>query len=499
MPATAMTNSATAYDLNRVVMLELRTGRLLLGTRPYLNTPTWLRAGSYASEPVFAELRAHDGAMADLRRNMRHISQTLHSMMDNRDLNNVAVLETVMREVEARKIVAVFAPTVTESAQDVSMLTLSQLMKSNKLQETRQGVVDNLKQILPRVPAQAQVAGGDRAKREMEQFFAPEHLETTAGVFELWAASSGTRDGFIIDAGMLSLAITYSGKAAMEAFNNLAGFFKIIEMDKPDEDHQKSAAYLLASAFIYLGLSTMKLILRKVAGRKGSARGGGGGSDGKASSFAKRNPGALAAGPVPAPAPVVSPVAPTPKKDAAVVPAGRARTAAPTKDQITSLVKAGKIDEARALVKPVLQSRDLPALFSLLDVTSPKDKAVFWSGNLDAAKEIAKKIGGTTLEQTIGGQVLDGWDEIGKVFPQWNKESGSGPPPYGFDLWAGISRKYADGVTGKVTVAQTASRAAVGGGAVWKGAEKNTLEARQRLGLISEIEYVIVPEKPDGK
>jgi hypothetical protein len=57
-------------------------------------------------------------------------------------------------------------------------------------------------------------------------------------------------------------------------------------MDKPDEDHQKSAAYLLASAFIYLGLSTMKLILRKVAGR----------SDGKASRFAKSNPGALAAG-----------------------------------------------------------------------------------------------------------------------------------------------------------------------------------------------------------
>jgi hypothetical protein len=343
MPATAMTNSATAYDLNRVVMLELRTGRLLLGTRPYLNTPTWLRAGSYASEPVFAELRAHDGAMADLRRNMRHISQTLHSMMDNRDLNNVAVLETVMREVEARKIVAVFAPTVTESAQDVSMLTLSQLMKSNKLQETRQGVVDNLKQILPRVPAQAQVSGGDRAKREMEQFFAPEHLETTAGVFELWAASSGTRDGFIIDAGMLSLAITYSGKAAMEAFNNLAGFFKIIEMDKPDEDHQKSAAYLLASAFIYLGLSTMKLILRKVAGRKGSAGGGGGGSDGKASSFAKRNPGALAAGPVPAPAPVVTPVAPAPKKDAAAVPAGRARTAAPVTTTVTGTHGANNV------------------------------------------------------------------------------------------------------------------------------------------------------------
>lgn len=302
MPSTSMSSFSTTYDLTRVVMLELRTGRLLLGTRPYLSAPKWMRAGSYATDPVFAELRAHDGAMAELRRSMRHISTTLYTIMDNRDLSNAVVLETVMREVEARKIVAVFAPTVTESSQDVSMLTLTELMKSAQLQETRQGVMDNLKKILPLVPAQAQVAGGDRAKREMEQFFAPEHLEMTCGVFALWAASSGTRDGFMIDAGMLSLAITFSGKPALEAFNNMAAFFQILEKDKPDEDTQKTAAFKLASAFIYLGLSTMKLILRKVAARKGSSTSAGGGdSGGKASSFATRaRTGPPAVAPAPA-------------------------------------------------------------------------------------------------------------------------------------------------------------------------------------------------------
>ena len=41
----------------------------------------------------------------------------------------------------------------------------------------------------------------------------------------------------------------------------------------------------------------------------------------------------------------------------------------------------------------------------MLDLSSPKDKAVFWSDDYAATESYAKSIGGTTLEMTPGGSI----------------------------------------------------------------------------------------------
>ncbi|WUR14617.1 hypothetical protein E7V67_005795 [[Empedobacter] haloabium] len=93
-----------------------------------------------------------------------------------------------------------------------------------------------------------------------------------------------------------------------------------------------------------------------------------------------------------------------------------------------------------------------------LDVSSPKDGAVFWSGTANLAKEtgkpdaarvFAEKIGGVTLETTPGGRIVDGWEEINVDYP-WNQKDGS--RPFASELWQGISTNYAQSAIGKVTL-----------------------------------------------
>jgi hypothetical protein len=70
-----------------------------------------------------------------------------------------------------------------------------------------------------------------------------------------------------------------------------------------------------------------------------------------------------------------------------------------------------------------------------LDVSSPKDGAVSWSGDPEEAQRFAEGIGGVTLETTSGGRIIDGWDEVNKGYP-WDRYAGE-EGPYARDLWAG--------------------------------------------------------------
>lgn len=167
------------------------------------------------------------------------------------------------------------------------------------------------------------------------------------------------------------------------------------------------------------------------------------------------------------------------------------------REHVSQLSKAGKIEEARAYLKervldnPEIAPADKPkALIDRLDVSSPKDKAVFWSGDLDAAKSTAAEMGGVTLETTTGGRIADGWEDL-SMFKGWDGD----PPPNGYDFWGGLSSKYAKGVTGDVTVVQSASRAAQGGGYVWKNAESSILTTAQENGVVGNITYNIIPDK----
>ena len=127
-----------------------------------------------------------------------------------------------------------------------------------------------------------------------------------------------------------------------------------------------------------------------------------------------------------------------------------------------------------------------------LDVSSPKDGAVFWSGTAyqatatgqkDAARVFAEKIGGVTLETTSGVRIIDGWKDVNNGYP-WNAEQG--PPPWASTLWKEVSKKYADGTSGNVNLVQTPNKT-WDPTTIWHTHEKSTLLYLQKKGQIGTI------------
>jgi hypothetical protein len=291
-------------------MLKLRTGYLLLGTKPAVFTPQWLRNGGYATSSTFKELAGSSSAMQDLRRQMKLISATIQSQMDTKSTSNAVVVQSLEREVKARRVVAIFCPNATQSAQGITMQSLDMMVKAAGKDESKQDIYDKLQSILPRVPEQAKKIGGDKAKQEMEELFSPAAIAVSVGLFAIWAASHGVGVGFVIDAGLLAMAIWNSGKAALEAFEKIAQFFGLLAKDKMSDEDMEQAAFLLATGLVILGITAVKLILRKVVGRRGNVQDGdGGGGGGQGGSFVKRTP---TPAPTPGPKPTPAPVAPPP-------------------------------------------------------------------------------------------------------------------------------------------------------------------------------------------
>ena len=131
-----------------------------------------------------------------------------------------------------------------------------------------------------------------------------------------------------------------------------------------------------------------------------------------------------------------------------------------------------------------------------LDVSSPKDGAFFWSGTAyqaklsghpDAARALAEKLGGVTLETTPGGRIIDGWEDLDKF--SWNANAGS--PPWASDLWKGISARYANGAVGKVILVQTPSKL-WDPTTIWHTQEKPILNYLQEIGQVSGIDVHVV-------
>lgn len=159
-----------------------------------------------------------------------------------------------------------------------------------------------------------------------------------------------------------------------------------------------------------------------------------------------------------------------------------------------------KIDEARQILKPHFPTKDgdtWDEVIKRLDVSSPKDGAVFWSGTAgqakdlgqpDAARAFAEKIGGVTLETTSGGRVIDGWPDINNL--PWDGSTGASPPFSG-PLWEAVSRKYAESTSGVVNVVQTPDRV-WSPKTVWHNQEKPLLLDRLETGKIDAIEMHIV-------
>jgi len=152
----------------------------------------------------------------------------------------------------------------------------------------------------------------------------------------------------------------------------------------------------------------------------------------------------------------------------------------------TALATAKK-EEARAILRPYLPKNpgdSWDEVIQRLDVSSPKDGAVFWSGNANAAQAYAKSIDGVTLETTAGGRIIDGWDEVNKGYP-WNADYAD-TGPYASDLWKGVSSKYADGATGDVNLVQTPEKL-WDPRTIWQNQEKPMLQDLQKTGQIGDI------------
>ena len=115
---------------------------------------------------------------------------------------------------------------------------------------------------------------------------------------------------------------------------------------------------------------------------------------------------------------------------------------------------------------------------SYFDFSSPKDGAVFWSGNKEAAADYAKDIGGTIMEQTPGGKVFDDWRGLQGMYPEWD---------YGItpqvSIWEALSKRYAQGVSGIATYVHPDGY--IGG--IWKRIEKRVLDGNDIL-----IEEIII-------
>ncbi|MFY9476575.1 MAG: hypothetical protein WAQ08_02725 [Aquabacterium sp.] len=129
-------------------------------------------------------------------------------------------------------------------------------------------------------------------------------------------------------------------------------------------------------------------------------------------------------------------------------------------------------------------------LVAHLDLSAPKDAAVFWSGSKDNASDLATDLGGASLETTAGGVLIDDWLE---QIP-WDEKAGQGPP-FRKHLWQLASATYALQARGTITPIQTPEKAAKGGGDMWKRVEKKIL---LKLAIQGKVEFgaLVLKEPP---
>ncbi len=152
---------------------------------------------------------------------------------------------------------------------------------------------------------------------------------------------------------------------------------------------------------------------------------------------------------------------------------------------------AAKVEEARSILRPHLPKNPgdkWDDVVNRLDVSSPKDGAVFWSGDPLAAQKYAEGINGVTLETTSGGRIIDGWDEVNKGYT-WSSDYGAGP--YGRDLWAGVSKKYAEGAIGSVNAVQSPGKL-WNTDTLWHNAEKPILKNKLLTGKVDDMKIFTI-------
>ena len=129
-----------------------------------------------------------------------------------------------------------------------------------------------------------------------------------------------------------------------------------------------------------------------------------------------------------------------------------------------------------------LLDRDFEGFAKNFDFSTEPDTAYFWSGDKVFADKIAKSNGGTIMESTRGGQVIDEWDWLEKKYPSSNWGTGNDLDPQ--PLWRAVSKEYANGVSGKVTYVNQSYE-----GKVWLYDESPIVDKLMDKGIVSDVDY----------
>ena len=138
------------------------------------------------------------------------------------------------------------------------------------------------------------------------------------------------------------------------------------------------------------------------------------------------------------------------------------------------------VDTAKNAKSVAEREAAMTSILQRLDVTSEKEK-MFWSGNKELARKIAKKNGKIILEETPGGKVIDDWEDLGEAFP-WD---GTKPGPHGWDLWGEVSATYSRGAVGEIDVIQDFEKSFPRGGLTWRGREWPTIVDEGKVTMMN--------------
>lgn len=141
-----------------------------------------------------------------------------------------------------------------------------------------------------------------------------------------------------------------------------------------------------------------------------------------------------------------------------------------------------KLDEARAILEPHVQKGDVFGVVERLDVSTEAGKGFLWSGDFDGALAAARARGGSLLESTLGGRVVNGWDAIRAQF--------STP-----EFWGPLSDRYASLLSGDVLAFQSPAAYGIGGD-IFNAFELPQLQLGQVTGSVTSFRPIPLPAAP---
>lgn len=160
------------------------------------------------------------------------------------------------------------------------------------------------------------------------------------------------------------------------------------------------------------------------------------------------------------------------------------------RNKIARLSRQGRLDAARAILKPFVDRKQFGEIVSRLDLSTKRNKGYLWSGDKEAFKKIAAHRGVKTLEMTLGGQVVDNWPYLNQKFT-WH----DGPTlSDGERFWGETSKRYAEGLSGRVVALQTPDKK--GGGFIFKKYEYPVLVQLMQKGVVTRFTQEVITPKP---